>query len=197
MPRCSRRGPIRPGSAAACRSRRTACMCWPRLALADEMIRRGSVAESFDFHSQSGARLGSVNQNMRQRFGQPAVNMCRATLNEALINKAWCENVELRFEKRLVAIEDRADKPVVAHFADGSSCRGRFRDRRRRRAFRGARARDPRRPKTVRHRPDRLRRLRSAIVARRCADRPARGDDVRAKRLLRLRLLQLRSETTA
>src|SRR4051812_39066738 len=96
------------------------------IGLADEMIRRGSVAESFDFHSQSGARLGSVNQNMRQRFGQPAVNMCRATLNEALINKAWCENVELRFEKRLVAIEDRADKPVVAHFADGSFAEGDF-----------------------------------------------------------------------
>ena len=96
------------------------------IGLADEMTRRGSIAESFDFHSQSGARLGSVNQNMRQRFGQPAVNMCRATLNEALINKAWCENVELRFEKRLVAIEDRADKPVVAHFADGSFAEGDF-----------------------------------------------------------------------
>src|SRR6185436_6261383 len=94
------------------------------IGLADELIRRGSIAESFDFHSQSGARLGSVNQNMRQRFGQPAVNMCRATLNEALINKAWCENVELRFEKRLVAIEDRADKRVVAHFADGSFAEG-------------------------------------------------------------------------
>ena len=75
---------------------------------------------------------------MRQRFGQPAVNMCRATLNEVLVNKAWCENVELQFEKRLVAIEDRADQPVVAHFADGSTRRGRFRDRRRRRAFGGA-----------------------------------------------------------
>ncbi|MBW8855039.1 MAG: FAD-dependent monooxygenase, partial [Bradyrhizobium sp.] len=58
------------------------------IGLADEMIGRGSIAESFDFHSQSGARLGSINQNMRQRFGQPAVNMCRATLSEALINKA-------------------------------------------------------------------------------------------------------------
>jgi 2-polyprenyl-6-methoxyphenol hydroxylase-like FAD-dependent oxidoreductase len=85
------------------------------IGLADEMIRRGSVAESFDFHSQSGARLGSINQNMRQRFGQPAVNMCRATLSEALINKAWCENVE-----------HRADKPVVVHFADGSSAEGDF-----------------------------------------------------------------------
>jgi 2-polyprenyl-6-methoxyphenol hydroxylase-like FAD-dependent oxidoreductase len=96
------------------------------IGLADDMIRRGSIAESFDFHSQSGARLGSINHDMKQRFGQPAVNMCRATLNEALIGKAWCENVELRFEKRLVAIEDRADRPVVAHFADGSSAEGDF-----------------------------------------------------------------------
>src|SRR5260370_8767588 len=94
--------------------------------LAEEMISRGSIAESFDFHSQSGGRLGSINQNMKQRFGQPAVNMRRATLNEAIVNKAWCENVELAFEKRLVRIEDRADQPVVAHFADGTSAEGAF-----------------------------------------------------------------------
>jgi 2-polyprenyl-6-methoxyphenol hydroxylase-like FAD-dependent oxidoreductase len=96
------------------------------IGLAPDMIRRGSIAESFDFYSQKGAPLGSLNRNMRQRFGQPAVNMCRATLNEMLINKAWCENVELRFEKRLVAIEDRADQPVIAHFADGSTAEGDF-----------------------------------------------------------------------
>jgi 2-polyprenyl-6-methoxyphenol hydroxylase-like FAD-dependent oxidoreductase len=96
------------------------------LGLADEMIHRGSVAESFDFYSQSGVRLGSVNQNMKQRFGQPAVNMRRATLNDAILNKAWCEDVELAFEKRLVRIEDRADQPIVAHFADGTSAEGDF-----------------------------------------------------------------------
>jgi 2-polyprenyl-6-methoxyphenol hydroxylase-like FAD-dependent oxidoreductase len=52
--------------------------------------------------------------------------MCRATLNEMLINKAWCANVELRFEKRLVAIEDRADQPIMAHFSDGSFAEGDF-----------------------------------------------------------------------
>ena len=62
------------------------------LGLAKEMIRRGSVAESFDFFSQSGRRLGSLNRNMETRFGQPAVNMCRAALNEVLINRAWCSN---------------------------------------------------------------------------------------------------------
>ncbi|MBN8991582.1 MAG: FAD-dependent monooxygenase [Rhizobiales bacterium] len=96
------------------------------LGLADDMIARGAVAESFDFYSQAGDRLGSLNRNMKERFGQPAVNMCRATLNEVLVNKAWCENVELRFEKRLVAIEDRADQPVVAHFSDGTTAEGDF-----------------------------------------------------------------------
>jgi 2-polyprenyl-6-methoxyphenol hydroxylase-like FAD-dependent oxidoreductase len=96
------------------------------IGLADEMITRGSVAESFDFYSQNGDRLGSVNRNMKARFGQPAVNMCRATLNEMLISKAWCANVDLRFEKRLVAIEDRADQPVIAHFADGTFAEGDF-----------------------------------------------------------------------
>ena len=96
------------------------------IGLGDEMIRRGSVAESFDFYSQSGVRLGSINQNMKQRFGQPAVNMRRATLNEVIVNKAWCEDVELNFEKRLMRIEDRPDQPVVAHFSDGSSAEGDF-----------------------------------------------------------------------
>lgn len=63
------------------------------LGLADELIRNGSIAESFDFYSQGGKKLGSLNQNMQQRFGQPAVNMCRATLNETLIDKAWASNV--------------------------------------------------------------------------------------------------------
>jgi 2-polyprenyl-6-methoxyphenol hydroxylase-like FAD-dependent oxidoreductase len=96
------------------------------LGLADELIARGSVAESFDFYSQAGRKLGSINRNMKERFGQPALNLSRATLNESLVDKAWCSNVELHFEKRLVAIEDRADRPLVAHFADGSSAEGDF-----------------------------------------------------------------------
>jgi 2-polyprenyl-6-methoxyphenol hydroxylase-like FAD-dependent oxidoreductase len=96
------------------------------LGLADELIGHGSIAESFDFYSQAGRKLGSINRNMKQRFGQPALNLSRSTLNESLVDKAWCSNVELHFEKRLAAIEDRADRPLVAHFADGSSVEGDF-----------------------------------------------------------------------
>ena len=45
------------------------------IGLANELISRGSIAESFDFYSQEGRRLGSINRNMARRFGQPAVNM--------------------------------------------------------------------------------------------------------------------------
>jgi 2-polyprenyl-6-methoxyphenol hydroxylase-like FAD-dependent oxidoreductase len=96
------------------------------IGLASDMIRHGSIAEAFDFYSQAGVKLGSINQNMAQRFGQPAVNMCRATLNEAILVKARCENIAVTFEKRLVSVEDRADRPIAAHFADGSSAEGDF-----------------------------------------------------------------------
>jgi 2-polyprenyl-6-methoxyphenol hydroxylase-like FAD-dependent oxidoreductase len=96
------------------------------IGLAEEMIRRGSVAESFDFFSQGGVPLGSINHNMEQRFGQPAVNMYRATLNEVLLAKAQAEGVEVTFDKRLERIEDRADGPIVAHFTDGTSAESEF-----------------------------------------------------------------------
>jgi 2-polyprenyl-6-methoxyphenol hydroxylase-like FAD-dependent oxidoreductase len=94
------------------------------IGLADEITRRGSIADAIEFYSQAGIRLGSINHNMAQRFGQPAVNMCRATLNEAVLAKAQRDRIDVLFEKRLTKIEDRADQPVVAHFADGSSVEG-------------------------------------------------------------------------
>jgi 2-polyprenyl-6-methoxyphenol hydroxylase-like FAD-dependent oxidoreductase len=96
------------------------------IGLADEMIAAGSVCEAFEFLTQSGSRIASINRNMKQRFGQPAVNMCRSALMEALVNKAWSENVELHFEKRLARIEDRADQPVIVHFTDGTNAEGDF-----------------------------------------------------------------------
>ena len=137
------------------------------IGLATEMIRRGSIAESFDFHSQSGARLGSINQNMRQRFGQPAVNMCRATLNDSADQQGLVR--ECRVAVREAAGRHRGPRRQARRraFRRRLVCRGRFRDRRRWRAFRGARACRSGWPKAVRHRPDRLWRFRSEIAARR------------------------------
>jgi 2-polyprenyl-6-methoxyphenol hydroxylase-like FAD-dependent oxidoreductase len=92
--------------------------------LADDMIRRSAISDSIDFYSQSGVPLGTINRDMERRFGAPAVNMRRATLNEAILAKAERESIPVHFEKRLVRIEDRAGQPIVAHFADGSSAEG-------------------------------------------------------------------------
>jgi 2-polyprenyl-6-methoxyphenol hydroxylase-like FAD-dependent oxidoreductase len=94
------------------------------IGLAADLIRGGVVCDSIDFFSQSGTPLGSINRNMAQRFGQPAVSMRRAMLNEALVDKAWSSCVEVHFEKRLAHIEDRPDQPIVAHFTDGTSAEG-------------------------------------------------------------------------
>src|SRR6201987_2000155 len=71
------------------------------IGLADELASRGAGSASFDFYSQKGVRLGSINHDMRARFVQPAVNMKRAMLNETLVDKAWSSCVEMHFEKRL------------------------------------------------------------------------------------------------
>jgi 2-polyprenyl-6-methoxyphenol hydroxylase-like FAD-dependent oxidoreductase len=92
--------------------------------VAAELIQGGSVCEAIDFYSQGGDRLGSVNRDMARRFGQPAVNMRRALLNETLVDKAWSSCVEMHFEKRLTRIEDRGDQPVVVTFTDGSTAEG-------------------------------------------------------------------------
>jgi 2-polyprenyl-6-methoxyphenol hydroxylase-like FAD-dependent oxidoreductase len=92
--------------------------------VAAELIRGGSVCEAIDFYTQAGSRLGSVNRDMTRRFGQPAVNMRRALLNETLVDKAWSSCVEMHFEKRLARIEDRGDQPIVVTFTDGSTAEG-------------------------------------------------------------------------
>jgi 2-polyprenyl-6-methoxyphenol hydroxylase-like FAD-dependent oxidoreductase len=94
--------------------------------LVDQMIRRGSICDSIEFFSQSGMRLGSVNREMAKRFSRPAVNVRRATLNEAILARAEREGVDVAFGKRLVRIEDRADRPIAVHFEDGSSAEGDF-----------------------------------------------------------------------
>lgn len=94
--------------------------------LADEMTRRGSICDSIEFFSQPGVRLGAVNREMTERFGSPAVNMRRSALNEAILARAGREGIDVVFNKRLVRIEDRADRPIAVHFEDGSSAEGDF-----------------------------------------------------------------------
>ena len=94
------------------------------LGLADEMVRIGSVAESMLFTNQSGRLLGSINRDMRERFGQPAVNVARAALNDVILAQVRWAGIEVGFGKRLVKIEDLPDRPIAAHFDDGTTAEG-------------------------------------------------------------------------
>lgn len=94
------------------------------LGLADEMVRIGSVAESMLFTNQSGRFLGSINRDMRERFGQPAVNVARAALSDAILAQVRWAGIEVSFGKRLVRIEDLPDRPIAAHFEDGTMAEG-------------------------------------------------------------------------
>ena len=166
------------------------------IGLADEMIRRGLGSRILRFLTRSPVRrLGSINRNMKQRFGQPAVEHAPrhaatrrswtrpgARMSSSPSRSGWCAS--------RIAPTSRSSRisPTAA------SAEGDFRDRRRRRAFGGAHACHSRRPEAVRHRPDRLRRFRAAVAARELRRIGQRvDDDVRAKRLFRLRLLQPRS----
>jgi len=74
-------------------------------------MRGGSICESIDFYSQSGAPLGSVNRNMAQRFGQPREHAPRHAERGHCGQGLRRQCVEVYFEKRLARIEDRPDGP--------------------------------------------------------------------------------------
>lgn len=94
--------------------------------LANEIIHRGAVCESIEFISQAGDPLASANRELAKRFGQPAVSMRRATLNDAILARAERDGIEVIFSKRLVGIEDLPDRPIAVHFEDGTSAEGNF-----------------------------------------------------------------------
>ena len=61
---------------------------------------------------------------MRERFGQPAVNVARAALSDAILAQVRWAGIEVSFGKRLVRIEDLPDRPIAAHFEDGTMAEG-------------------------------------------------------------------------
>lgn len=88
----------------------------------DGVVASGGVPSAqMDFFAQSGRHLGAINRGMPQRFGAPAVNISRSALNDIMLAALARDGIAVHFSKRLARIEDRADRPVVAHFEDGDS----------------------------------------------------------------------------
>lgn len=95
------------------------------LGLADEVVRAGSIVQAMAYYAQTGEYLGCTNERMRERFGQPAVNISRAELQKAIFSRARSEGLGIAFEKCLVDISHDS-RAVAAHFSDGTCAEGDF-----------------------------------------------------------------------
>jgi 2-polyprenyl-6-methoxyphenol hydroxylase-like FAD-dependent oxidoreductase len=93
------------------------------LGLADEIIARGTVTLEHCFKSENGKVLARIPYGNISKYGQPGVSMSRATLYEVLTNEISKSGIEIKYNKRLLTI-DQYLTGVTAHFEDGDSDSG-------------------------------------------------------------------------
>ena len=75
------------------------------------------------FENQRGHVLACMPGESKQNGPQP-VMITRAALQQAVAEATLAEGIPMHYGKQLVAIEDTPGKPVVVHFADGSTAEG-------------------------------------------------------------------------
>ncbi|HSX07631.1 MAG TPA: FAD-dependent monooxygenase [Candidatus Saccharimonadales bacterium] len=93
------------------------------LGLAGRIKQIGSSTPIGYFEDGAGKSLGQVTYGDVPTYGQPAVSLSRAALNELLADELQAKNIPVHYEKKLVRVEETTDG-VIAHFADGSSAKG-------------------------------------------------------------------------
>lgn len=93
------------------------------LGLADRITQIGSSTPVGYFEDGHGKPLGHFKYGDVSMYGQPAISLSRAALNELLADKLQTENIPVHYEKKLIKVEETANG-VIAHFADGSSAKG-------------------------------------------------------------------------
>jgi len=93
------------------------------LGLAEKIIARGSVSTTHCFRSEDGKMLARLPYGDIKKYGYPGVSMSRATLYEVLTSKIKESGIEIKYNKRLLRI-DQFTTGVKACFEDGSSDSG-------------------------------------------------------------------------
>jgi 2-polyprenyl-6-methoxyphenol hydroxylase-like FAD-dependent oxidoreductase len=89
--------------------------------MAEAVRDAGVTAHEWCFENQYGKRLACTpGDGDGARYGQPGVMITRPALHCVLVEGAIREGISVSYGMRLVAIEDRPGRPVVAIFADGS-----------------------------------------------------------------------------
>lgn len=93
------------------------------LGLADELAARGAITLEHCFRSENGKVLARIPYGDVAKYGQPGVSMSRATLYEVLTNEINQSGIEIKYNKRLLSIEEYPTG-VKANFEDGDSDSG-------------------------------------------------------------------------
>lgn len=94
------------------------------LGLANKIIDNSSIASEMCFRNQKGKVLARIYKNMKEKYGQPAVNITRSALHKVLVEELYHQGLEIHYQKRLIHLTDEEHKPAVAHFEDGASAEG-------------------------------------------------------------------------
>ena len=89
-----------------------------------EVAKAGWPASRLCFRNSYGRILSTVVTGDPAVYGSPAITIDRSELHCVLLLEAIARDIPIRFNKRLVAIDDRPGSPVIAHFADGTSAEG-------------------------------------------------------------------------
>jgi len=90
-----------------------------------ELLRDVSVSTGeLRFENQSGGVLAVAPAVDARRYGQTGISITRAALHRVLVEYAERQGIAVQYGKRLVRIEDEANRPAAAVFADGSSADG-------------------------------------------------------------------------
>jgi len=90
-----------------------------------EQVRDVSVTSSeWAFETQHGKLLACASAGDPTRYGQSGVMITRAALQRVLVDCAEAEDIPVLYNKRLVSIDDMPGRPILAHFADGTSSEG-------------------------------------------------------------------------
>ncbi len=95
------------------------------LGLAPAVAAAGAGCDAFHFSNHRGKSLGTIDRSRDSaEFGWPLTMIRRSDLHELLASEAERSGVEIRFGKKLQAIERPQEDRVLARFEDGSSLEG-------------------------------------------------------------------------